>query len=186
MMPDRNLPTTEEEMYFVTLKLSEIIYENERISDFFQNREYSDVFIKSLIYLIEKSALVLYGFVILSDQIHLIVSAPDNGIDDAMTQLKKISATQILRTIGKKLNNGDKVETRKHADLRNVFNRFLNTDEMVFWGGNENLLPLPINRKVSDIEAISGDVLFRHLADNERNYMQLGASAFTKLMLKAF
>lgn len=185
-MFDRNLPTAEEEMYFVTLKVSDVIHGNERIPDFFEHREYSDVFIKTLIYLIENNVLAVYGFVILSDQVHLIVSAPGNDIDKALVQLKRISATEILKLIGKKLNSGNEVETRKQAELRNIFTRFLNTDEMVFWGGNENLLPLPIIRKTSDIEAISGNVLFSHLADRERNYMQLGAQAFTKLMMETF
>lgn len=185
-MSDRNLSAAEEEMYFVTLKVSDVIYDNERIPDFFEQREFSDAFIKSLIFMIERNALVLYGFVILSNQIHLIVSAPDNNIDDAMTQLKKISATEILRLISKEINTTDEVKLRNHKDLRNIFSRFLNADVMVFWGGNENLLPLPVNRRLSDIEAISGDVLFSHLADSERNYLQLGAVAFTKLMLETY
>jgi REP element-mobilizing transposase RayT len=185
-MSDRNLSTAEHEMYFVTLKVSVAIHENERNPDFFEQREFSDAFIKSLIYMIEKSALVLYGFVILSDQIHMIVSTSDNKIDDAIAQLKRISATEILRLISKKLNTSDEVKLRNHADLRNIFSRFLNDDVMVFWGGNGNLLPLPVNRRLSDIEAISGDVLFSHLADSERNYLQLGAVAFTKLMMETF
>lgn len=184
-MSDRNLSTAEHEMYFVTLKVSVAIHENERNPDFFEHREFSDAFIKSLIYMIEKNALVLYGFVILSDQIHLIVST-ENNIDDAIAQLKRISATEILRLISKKLNTSGEVKLRNHADLRNIFSRFLNNDVMVFWGGNGNLLPLPVNRRLSDIEAISGDVLFSHLADSERNYLQLGAVAFTKLMMETF
>jgi REP element-mobilizing transposase RayT len=172
-------------MYFATLKGSRIIHENEWPINFLSIREYSDIFVKSLIYLIEKCKLKLYGFVILSDQIHLIVSSPDDDIHEKIEILKKTSAREILRFIGKKLNAVDDDKSRKYIELRNIFNRFLNTDESVFWGGNEKLLPLRTFHNPADFQPITSDQLVQHLTDKSRNYLQLGANAFTRLMMEA-
>jgi len=184
MVSERNVSTNTNKMYFVTLKGSRILHENEWPINFLGIREYSDIFIKSLIYLIEKNDLKLYGFVILSDQIHLIVSSPDEDIYGRIEALKKISAREILRSIGRKLNAKDNDGSRKYVELRNIFNRFLNTDESVFWGGNEKLLPLPFYQNMNQIESITSNQLILHLASNDRNYLQLGASAFTRLMME--
>lgn len=185
IMTSQNISTIRDEMFFVTLKASRDIYENEFLADIFEKREYSDVFVKTLIYLIEKCQLSLYGFVILSDQIHLIVSSPYDDILEKTEKLKRMSAGEILKLISRKLNDMDDHKSRQQVELRKIFGDFINSGSSVFWGKNEKFLPLKRPIDQNDIHTISSEVLLGHLADDQRNYLQLGANAFTKLMMEA-
>jgi len=172
-----------DKMFFITLKISREMHENEILSNIFDHREYSDILVKGLIYLIDRCHVNLYGFVILSDQIHLIVSSSDDEMHNKIEKLKSISARGILVAIGKKLGQMEDAKSRKHAALRKLFGSYLNKDESIFWGKNEKFLPIQRYHLHNEIIPISSDELLAHLSDDRRNYLQLGASAFTKLMI---
>ena len=169
---------------FVTIKVACGLSKTEVSYGIFDHREFCDQFIRSIIYCIENTNLQVYGFVIISDQIHLIVSSEGCKISEKLCVLKKISAREIIIQVGKKLNGLDADQSRNHKELRWFFNRFLNSDESSFWQKDDRFLELNIKDKDMKIEPISSSILTDHLADRERNYMQLGANAFTKLMME--
>lgn len=173
-----------DELFFVTLKTSREINQNSATTKLFDHKEYSDIFVKALIYLIERCSLNLYGFVILSDQIHLIVDSPENDMHEKIEKLKRVSAREILQLIGKKLIAMDEPVSRKNMELRKLFGKYLNTDESIFWAQNEVFLPIQRLGISKEIYTISSSTLMEHLVDSKRNYLQLGASAFTKLMME--
>ncbi len=183
IMTDPDSTTTKDEMYFITLKTSHDIRNNDILVNLFDQREYSDIIVKTLIYLIERFKLNLYGFVILSDQIHLIFGTSDEDLHEKIEILKRISAREIMLLIGKKLSNMDESKSRKHTELRKVFGSYLNEDESIFWGKNEKFLQLQKHFNQREIQPITSEVLIAHLCDENRNYLQLGADAFTKLMM---
>lgn len=182
-MTNHRIPTFSDERYFVTLKTSKAINQNDSLANTFDQREYSDVFVKTLIYLIDRCDLQLFGFVILSDQIHLIISSSADTVHEKIEKLKRVSAREIFISVGKKLSAMDAAKGRKEVELRKVFSEYLNKDESVFWGKNELFLPIQRYHFHNEIAPISSKELFVHLADEKRNYLQLGASAFTKLMI---
>lgn len=173
-----------EEIFFVTLKISREINQNETKMKIFDHKEYCDLFVKALICLIDKFSLQLYGFVILSDQIHLIVDSPEKDMPEKIEKLKRVSAREILLLIGKKLSAMDEPRSREHVALRKLFGRYLNTDESIFWSHNDIFLPIQRLGVGREISTISSRALMEHLTDSNRNYLQLGANAFTKLMME--
>ncbi len=168
---------------FVTIKVARGFSKTEVPYGIFDHREFCDQFIKSIIFCIENINLQLYGFVIISDQIHLIVSSPEHKVSEKINELKTVSAREIITLMGKKLNTLDKNQSRNQKELRWFFNYFLNTEETSFWHIDDKYLELKIKNKGKVIEPITSRILIAHLADNKRNYLQLGANAFTKLMM---
>jgi len=181
-MSNSNKPTIGEKLYFVTLKLSKELRASKPLSELFDTREYCDEFVKSLIYFIDKKQLKVYGFVILSDQIHLIVDSNLELINEKMHKLKSKCAKATLRLMGKNLNSMDEKNSRKQKALRKIFSSFLNSDESVFWQKNNR--PVELRIKDKNIMPITGDTLIAHLMKKDRNYLQIGADAFTRLMLE--
>ena len=183
-MPTNDTNINNRSLCLVTFKISNEFLGNETISELFENRDYCDQFIRSLIYFIHNKKLKLFGFVILSNQIHLIINCECCEQDSVILDMKKYSAKETLSLMGKTLNAMDQVDTKKHKDLRKAFNRFLNEDESVLWQKKHNpiLLNIEWDQKLSPI---SSDVLESHLNDEDRNYLHVGANAFTKLMLDA-
>ena len=182
-MTNQDTYTSRDEMYFITLKTSHEIRHNELLANIFDDREYSDILVKALIYLIDRFKLNLYGFVILSDQVHLILGTTETEIHEKIEILKRVSAREIMLLIGKKLNNMDEVRSRKLSELRKVFGSYLNQDETILWGKNEKFLQLQRFQRQEHVIPITSEELLVHLSDKNRNYLQLGADAFTKVMM---
>lgn len=183
-MTTSNFYVPDDCLFFITLKSSMEINENDVLNNIFDQREYSDIIVKGLIYMIDRCKVNLYGFVILSNQIHLIVSSSGDEMHEKIEKFKRISAREILIEIGKNLGQMDDSKSRGHIGLRKVFGSYLNKDESIFWGRNEKFLPIQRYHLQTDIMPITSAELLAHLSDDSRNYLQLGASAFTKVMLE--
>src|SRR6187402_544358 len=67
--------------------------------DVFTRKTYRDTVIECLDYCIRHKAMVLYGYVIMSNHIHLIVQSGDGKLSDLIRDFKKFIATKILEKI---------------------------------------------------------------------------------------
>jgi REP element-mobilizing transposase RayT len=67
--------------------------------DVFTRKTYRDTVIECLDYCIEHKGMVLYGYVIMSNHIHLIVQSSDGKLSDLIRDFKKFIATKILEKI---------------------------------------------------------------------------------------
>ena len=180
-MSDSNQQTPGKKLFFVTLKVSKELKSSEILVELYDKREYSDEFIRTLIYFIEKKQMEVFGFVILSDQIHLILRAEHGEILESIDTLKAKCAKEAFRIMVKNLNSMDKANTRKQKALRKVFNSFLNSDESIFWQKKNR--PIELRLKHNNILPITSEMLKAHLIESERNNLEIGANTFTKLML---
>jgi REP element-mobilizing transposase RayT len=79
-------------MYFVSFAVVSWV-------DVFSRKEYRDLIIESLKYCQEKKGLVIYAWCIMSNHIHLIISAKENNVSDVPGDFKKFTSKQILKTI---------------------------------------------------------------------------------------
>lgn len=173
---------TGNEVHFVTLKLTNSLKSNKTI-ELFNDRVFCDAFIKALIYCIEKYQMIVYGFVILSDQIHLIIRAPHDDLQELIKQLMSNSEKEILHTVGKKISMLKDVKSKEEKDLRRFFSQLMNADILSLWHSEHHLITLSKHQEGSKLTPLDADVLIEHLSDKERNYLQLGADAFTRLMM---
>ena len=83
---DQNLP------HFITFTVVDQI-------DVFTRQTYKDVIIESLDYCIQNKGMILYGYVIMSNHIHMIIQSQEAKLSDLIRDLKKFTAKSILEKI---------------------------------------------------------------------------------------
>jgi len=67
--------------------------------DIFTRKIYRDIIIESLKYSIEHKGLIVYGYVIMSNHIHLIIQAENENLSDVLRDIKKFTSKKILNII---------------------------------------------------------------------------------------
>ncbi|MEZ4801221.1 MAG: transposase [Gelidibacter sp.] len=67
--------------------------------DVFSRKAYRDCVVDSFKYCINKKGMVVYGYVIMSNHIHMIVQATDGNLSDLLRDFKKFTAKTILDKI---------------------------------------------------------------------------------------
>jgi REP element-mobilizing transposase RayT len=67
--------------------------------DVFSRKEYRDCIIESLDFCIKNKGMILYGYVIMSNHIHLIIQSDNSKLSDLIRDFKKFTAKTILHKI---------------------------------------------------------------------------------------
>jgi REP element-mobilizing transposase RayT len=67
--------------------------------DIFTRQTYRDSIIESLDYCIKNKGMILYGYVIMSNHIHLIIQSEDGKLSDLIRDFKKFTSKNILDKI---------------------------------------------------------------------------------------
>lgn len=79
-------------VHFLTITVVEWV-------DVFTRQAYADIIIKSLEYCKQNKGLNLYAYVIMSNHVHLIVSASSGNLSDIVRDFKKFTSQSILKEI---------------------------------------------------------------------------------------
>ena len=82
--------------------------------DVFSRKVYRDEVIASLDYCIKNKGMHLYGYVIMSNHIHMIVQSQDGKLSDLIRDFKKFTARTIL----------NKIQTEPESRRESMFERF--------------------------------------------------------------
>ena len=91
-MKDGYLIRDQEKPHFITCTVVDWI-------DVFTRKNYRDIVISSLQYCIKEKGMLLYGYVIMSNHLHLIIQARDSKLSDLIRDFKKYTAKNILENI---------------------------------------------------------------------------------------
>lgn len=67
--------------------------------DVFSRKVYRDEVIKCFDYCIKNKGMIVYGYVIMSNHIHMVVQSKDGKLSDLLRDFKKYTATSILNKI---------------------------------------------------------------------------------------
>lgn len=67
--------------------------------DIFTRKVYKDIVVSSLDYCIKEKRMILYGYVIMSNHIHLIVQSKEGKLSDLIRDFKKFTSKNILKAI---------------------------------------------------------------------------------------
>jgi REP element-mobilizing transposase RayT len=67
--------------------------------DVFTRKNYRDIVITCLDFCITNKAMVLYGYVIMSNHIHMVVQSGNGELSDLLRDFKKFTSKEILKTI---------------------------------------------------------------------------------------
>jgi len=75
--------------------------------DIFTRAHYRDIIIENLVYCQQNKGLVIYGYVIMSNHIHLLVSSDTNNLSDTLRDFKSYTSKKIIESIE------NEIESRK-------------------------------------------------------------------------
>ncbi len=78
--------------YFITCTVDQWV-------DVFTKREYVDILLDSLRYCQKNKGLLIYGWVIMTNHLHLIVGTERDKLSDIIRDFKKFTATKIVEAI---------------------------------------------------------------------------------------
>jgi len=67
--------------------------------DVFTRKDYRDIIIESLKYCQEKKALIIYSWCIMSNHLHLIISAKENNVSAVLGDFKKFTSKRLMKSI---------------------------------------------------------------------------------------
>ena len=67
--------------------------------DVFTRKNYRDIIIECLDFCIKNKSMTLYGYVIMSNHIHMIVQSDDGKLSDLLRDFKKFTGTKIIQKI---------------------------------------------------------------------------------------
>ena len=79
-------------MYYVSFAVVEWV-------DVFTRKEYRELVIDSLKYCQEKKGLEIYGWCMMSNHVHLIISAKENNVSEVLGDFKKYTSKKIIKAI---------------------------------------------------------------------------------------
>ena len=101
----------------------------------FTRKEYRDILIESLKYCQKEKGLLLHGWCIMSNHVHLVASARNENLSDILRDFKKFTSKQIISAIGKNEHESRKewmlaiFEAQAKKNSHNVHYQFLETRE---------------------------------------------------------
>ncbi len=81
-----------EGIHFVTFAVVEWV-------DVFTRKEYRDVVLESVKYCQQEKGLILYSWCLMSNHVHLVVSATSKNISEILRDFKKYTSKQIIKAI---------------------------------------------------------------------------------------
>jgi REP element-mobilizing transposase RayT len=151
--------------------------------DVFTRREYKDIIINSLEYCKKEKGLILYGYVIMSNHIHLLIGKRMNELSfsDIMRDFKKFTATHIIKSIKENQRESRKewlLDLMKNAGLENG-----NNTNFQFWQQDNHPIELEgawVDQKLdyihnNPVEAGWVTEPYEYYYSSARNYMGMEA-----------
>ena len=84
----------QEKAHFITATVVDWI-------DVFTRKSYRDCIIECFDYCIKNKGMILYGYVVMSNHIHMIIQSNDGKLSDLLRDFKKFTAKKILDKIKK-------------------------------------------------------------------------------------
>ena len=79
-------------IHFITFAVVEWI-------DVFTRKDYSDIILESIRFCQKEKGLLLHSWCIMSNHLHLIVSAKDENLSDVLGDFKKFTSKQIINAV---------------------------------------------------------------------------------------
>ncbi len=84
-------------VYFITCTVNKWV-------DVFTRKMYTDIVVDSLNYCAENKGLIIYGYVIMSNHVHLLLQAKEENLSDVLRDFKKFTSQTIIRTVEENKN----------------------------------------------------------------------------------
>lgn len=82
----------QDHLYFITLQVVDWV-------DVFTRKTYCNIIIESLKYCQQRKGLIVYGYVIMSNHIHLLVQSSNGNLSGTLRDFKSFTSKEILKAI---------------------------------------------------------------------------------------
>lgn len=123
--------------YFLTLQVVDWV-------DVFTRRIYRDSILDSLAYCRQQKGLEIYGYVVMTNHLHLMVRAKRENLPDVLRDFKKFTASQILKQIAM-----SEAESRKDWMLKRfefAAQRHVRNSKYQFWTHENHAVEIISNK----------------------------------------
>lgn len=84
-------------VYFITYTVNKWV-------DIFTRKMYADIIADSLNYCVDNKGLIIYGYVIMSNHVHLLIQGKEENLSDIIRDFKKFTSQTVIRTIEQNKN----------------------------------------------------------------------------------
>lgn len=159
-------------LYYLTLQVVDWI-------DIFTRQIYRDIVIDSLKYCHQNKGLQVFGYVIMSNHIHLIANSPDGHLSETLRDFKKFTARNIINTI----INGN--ESRREWMLnRFEFNakRHSRNEKYQFWTHENHAVILYSNDFIQEkLEYLHNNPVRAGIVEKPEYYLYSSAQNYADL-----
>lgn len=151
-------------LYFITSTVVQWI-------DVFTRKQYADIIVDSLNFCIKNKGLKVYGWVIMSNHIHLIIACRDgHNLSDTLRDLKKYTSTQIVKAI-----ENTTTESRKHWLLWLL----KKGDSIMFWQPDNHVMEITSEKFfLQKLNYIHQNPVRAGIVDREEDYVYSSARNF--------
>jgi len=165
-MPESYQIRDQHAMYFLT---PQVVF----WLDVFTRKIYRDIFIDSLIFCRKKKNLEVYGYVIMSNHVHLIVRSKNGKLSDTLRDLKKFTANNILEEI----ENGN--ESRKKwllSEMAFAARKHKRNSHYQFWTHENHAVELRTNKMMDQrLNYIHQNPVRAGIVVNQEDYLYSSA-----------
>jgi putative transposase len=147
--------------------------------DVFTRRIYKDIFVDSLNYCVDNKGLIIYGWVIMSNHVHLIIATKDVELPNILRDLKKYSSKAIIEAI-----KDNQSESRKDWMLKmfeKAGEKNSNNKCYQFWQQHNHPILL-FNSEIFDqkLNYIHYNPVVAGFVDNEIDYLYSSARDYSE------
>jgi REP element-mobilizing transposase RayT len=109
-------------------------------ADVFTRKIYRDLILENLTYSRKEKGLYLYGFVIMSDHIHLVVQQKDRKLSDWVRDFKKFTSKKLLKLILENPQESRKEWLKMIFEYHAEFNK--RSGDLQFWTHENHAIEL--------------------------------------------
>ena len=157
-------------IHFVTFTVIEWV-------DVFTRSAYKDILVESLNYCQREKGLIIYGWVIMSNHMHLIIAVSDSSLSDVVRDYKKYTAKRIIYLIEK-----DQHESRRNwllSMFQNAGRKNSKNECYQFWRHGNHPVELSTNEmKDQRIAYVHNNPVVAKVVDRPEDYLYSSARSY--------
>jgi REP element-mobilizing transposase RayT len=148
-------------MYFLTLQVVEWI-------DIFSKQVYRDVVIDSIKFCQKHKGLEVYGYVIMSNHIHLILKSPKGELSNTLRDFKKYTSVKIIKEI--KENEDSRKEWMLERMAQNAASHSRNTNYQLWTHENHAMILLSYSFAMKKLNYIHNNPVKAGIVEKPEHY----------------
>ncbi len=152
--------------------------------DVFTRKGYCDLFLNSVRYSQKEKGLIVYSWCLMSNHVHMIVSAKHGNLSDILRDLKGFTSRQILRAIKNEAESRRECLPAGQAGMLKIFEaageRNSNNKIYQFWQQDNHAMEI-FSNSFSDqkLQYIHRNPVEAGLVENEEDYLYSSARDYS-------